>query len=923
MATELGVAYVTLMPSMRGFNKEVRKNIQDLTDTIAVSFGSAGSKAGGSFAEKFKSQTKGLGSQGKDQGNLFGSSFLSQAVGKLQGLTSSVTSAFKSGGWKAAGVAVGGALLSGVASGTAAIVKVGLDMSKAILKGFVDVGQKICSSIVSGVENAYSQAAGIMKKLGSTQISTAAKSLGLNIGGGVTDGLNSAKVAVGNIVSGMISSAAGAVSSSMGSAISRIDTLKAYPKTMANLGVSSELAQKSMDDLSASIDGLPTSLDGIVGFTQKIFPAFNGDIDAATKSAIAFNNALVSGGADATKQSNALEQWSQMMSNGKVDMQSWRSVIEAMPAQMNMVAQAMGKANPTELYNSLVGSKDGTIPLEELNDAFLRLNEEGLNGFASFSEQAKTSAGGIGTAITNVSNRINRALASVMDWVGQENIAGAINSISRNFGPMADKFTAFLDEIDAKRYIVDMASSFGNAIANIAQKAEPLKSALEPLIQNALPAALTIVNNTLDTITSKVDPLVSHLSSFITGLSSQTAQIQPIIDAFVSLEFTTWTAALDMWQKVIAAVAPQMPKILQAQEAVTAAVAGLVGNMSGVIAPIVGNLALTVSDMITRAKPVLEMVIWELAPVFETMFTHISNIWNNVMDIASQGGFIQGIAQSINTILDVAGATIGNIVNTLMPYLPTIAEMAESIVTSLAPAIQNIVDLLAPHIPQVAQLFSDAAALLAPAIEQTVAVLEPYIDPISEMISAAVSFVANNLPGVAGVIGKILGFISPIITDVLNLVDSWLPAIEGFINTFIDLLSWLYDHTLKPIFDLLSDIGDFISDPPWDKIANQFTGNTHTSSTRPVGLASGGIATAPTTAFIAEAGTPEAVVPLSAQGIQKFTSGLNVSTNTTTPTIDIHIDSFNNYDTTEDVRSLSNRIGRDTLLQLRMQGVYA
>ena len=154
----------------------------------------------------------------------------------------------------------------------------------------------------------------------------------------------------------------------------------------------------------------------------------------------------------------------------------------------------------------------------------------------------------------------------------------------------------------------------------------------------------------------------------------------------------------------------------------------------------------------------------------------------------------------------------------------------------------------------------------------------------------------------------------------LDLVDAWLPAIEGFINTFIDLLEGLYEHTLKPIFQLVQDIGDFISDPSWEKFSGQFTNNSSVPSVRP--MAEGGIATRPTRALIAEAGTPEAVVPLSAQGIHKFTSGLAPQyAAPTAPSVEVHIDTFMNYDSDRDVRTLSEEIGRDTLRQLKMQGV--
>ena len=69
---------------------------------------------------------------------------------------------------------------------------------------------------------------------------------------------------------------------------------------------------------------------------------------------------MLAGGASTMEQENALTQYTQMLSAGKVDMQAWRSIQAAMPGQLNQVAEAMlgaGK-NSNDLYEAM---KNGSI----------------------------------------------------------------------------------------------------------------------------------------------------------------------------------------------------------------------------------------------------------------------------------------------------------------------------------------------------------------------------------------------------------------------------------------------------------------------------------------------------------------------------------------------------------------------------------
>lgn len=259
---------------------------------------------------------------------------------------------------------------------------------------------------------------------------------GQSIGSGLSVGFAAKVGAVAGIASTVFSKVASVVTGSLNSAISRADQMNNFPKVMKNLGYSSEDAAASIKKISSALDGLPTTSSAMTGMVQQLAP-LTSNLDQATNIALAFNNAMLAGGASTMEQENALTQYTQMLSAGKVDMQAWRSIQAAMPGQLNQVAEAMlgaGK-NSNDLYEAM---KNGSISFDDFNKKVMELSQNGFGKYASFAQQAKDATQGIGTAMENVQNRVAKAVQKVVEAVGVENIAGAINGFSSQFGKVGD-----------------------------------------------------------------------------------------------------------------------------------------------------------------------------------------------------------------------------------------------------------------------------------------------------------------------------------------------------------------------------------------------------------------------------------------------------------------------------------------------------
>lgn len=245
----------------------------------------------------------------------------------------------------------------------------------------------------------------IARALGSSGVRNEVQNQGRSIGGVMLG-------AVAGAAAAATSKAISTISSSIGAAISRVDTMNNFPKIMQNLGYSTEDASSSIDTMSEKLQGLPTALNTMAGVVQQLAP-LTGGLGEATDLSLALNNALLAGGKSTDIQANALEQYVQMLAVGKVDMTAWRSLVSAMPGQVNQLSESLlgAGAGQMDLYEAM---KDGRVSFDEFNGAILRLNEEGTGAFASFQDQAKDATGGIATGFANMQTAVVRNLANII-----------------------------------------------------------------------------------------------------------------------------------------------------------------------------------------------------------------------------------------------------------------------------------------------------------------------------------------------------------------------------------------------------------------------------------------------------------------------------------------------------------------------------
>lgn len=298
---------------------------------------------------------------------------------------------------------------------------------------------------------------------------------------------NAWSVAAGNLIAKGIEKVTASIANNIDNAVKRVDTLNNFPKVMQNMGISAEDSSRVINSLSEKLLGLPTTLDAATLAVQR-FTSKNGDVEKSERIFLAVNDAILAGGASAEIQSSALEQLSQSYAKGKPDIMEWRTLQQAMPAQLKQISKAMlGNASSIDKYikkakeigassdviKQLEAVKDGTgdmatalgealrngvISMDEFTDTLIQLDEKGIDGFASLSKQAKDATGGIGTALINLQTAFTKAITDVFQTIGPARISSAVKSISSAIGKIGKVISGVVKLVFS--VIDSLASSF-------------------------------------------------------------------------------------------------------------------------------------------------------------------------------------------------------------------------------------------------------------------------------------------------------------------------------------------------------------------------------------------------------------------------------------------------------------------------------
>lgn len=615
---------------------------------------------------------------------------------------------------------------------------------------------------------------------------------------------------VGSAALGVVSDALGVVKNSVGNAVNRFDTLTAYPKIMKQMGFSTQDTNKSIDVLKKGIDGLPTSLQDITKSSQS-FATLTGSASSGAKTAIALNDAFIASGASAADASRGVEQYSQMLSSGKVDMVGWRSLQETMPASLKKVATAFGftgKAATKDLYGAL---QSGQITMDQLNNKFIEL-DGGANGFAN---TARTASGGIGTSFTNMKNAVTNGLAGMLETIDSSLKANGMGgfakifdqakvAIKASFAAINGAIVAVMPTVvgvvqgivsaiqSAISFIqsnsnwlmpltVGIASFVGSfkAITGALSAFSKLKEIGTGLVTtfNALKVAMAA--NPYVLITAAVIALVAALVHFFT----QTKTGQKVWAEFTDFLKSAWTGMVEfftgIWDGITAGVTAATSFISSAWTAVVGTIqaiwSGVVSFFTTIWTAITTGASAAWQGIVTFVQP----VVTTISALWTGLVTTLSGIWNGIVTIASGTWELvkAAVLGPILILLDLLTANWSQMASDAQTIWNSIVSAVGQIVSGLVQVVSSYINGLANLLSSVWNSIASVISSVWNGISSTISsVWNGIVSCVSNAVNSVKNAVINAwnaLPGIAsGIWNSLKSAVSNILSSMIGAVAS-------------------------------------------------------------------------------------------------------------------------------------------------------
>lgn len=584
------------------------------------------------------------------------------------------------------------------------------------------------------------------------------------------------------------------LSSSLDGAIDRFDTMQSYPKVMKSLGFEVEQSQKSVAKLNQSVQGLPTSLADVVT-TSKSLAAVTGNIDKATDTTIALNHAFLASGSSSEDASRGLQQYSQMLAKGTVDMQSWRTLQETMAPALTKVAKKLGitSGNANELYAAL---QNGTITFDQFNDAMIECDTE-TGGFADTALEASK---GIKTSMTNIKSAVQNLEQGFMSAMNNMLKSKAMGGLVDNLEKIKSKIYDFRNSImetkddgltwDFKPGVMENVSKAMDWLADRANNAKNMIKQFydgfmkTDAVQNAITMFDKIkdaIGNVMDklqdskvfeqlgqdigNIIAKVEDVTGKIADFVANLKTEDVKkfasaVKLLVGAFVGVKVgSKLTSTI---KGVVGSAQSGYSKLKSIMDKIKG-IGGTEGaptsspSSSGV--PDIGNASIQTAQKTPKA-----------AQIINSAFEGISNVISSVCEGAK--GIITGLGDAISNVFEGLG-------NGIKSALEGVGTVIESFGTAISTVAQGIGQGLATAFTGL----GTAIAMVPPTTWLALAAAILATGAAMALVGSQGEGLQMVLEGVADVVSAFGPVIKDVFEGISNVIQSFGETVSGILNS--------------------------------------------------------------------------------------------------------------------------------------------
>lgn len=614
---DVGSAYVTLMPSMRGFANDIK-----------AQFGQAGNEGGKSFGS------------GLTTGILGGSGAAKLALSSIGG----------------AAVTAGKLAVAGLGAVTGAVTAVGGAALNAYadyeqLSGGVETLFGSSASTLKGYADEAYRTAGMSANQYMTQATSFAASLVQSVGGDTAKAAeyaNMAMIDMSDNVNKMGSDMQSVQDAYQGFAkqnFTMLDNLKLgyggtkeemqrliadANKLRAEQGKTADLTIDSYADIVEAIHTVQEEM-GITGTTAKeASTTISGSIGMAKAAWTNFLTGLGRDDVDFSQLTNQL-------------LESIGAVAKNVAPRVAIIGKSIIQAFPSVL--SGLGSVLAPIVSEALSTAW---------------NIAVQALAGLGIKLPTVdSSQFMAAFQQVASFVGAaiDGIKGAVSTLASAFAPAFAAMQAALAPIIAQvsSALLPALSVLGAALGNLA-------AAVLPVISAAIQAMAPVIATAIGAVVSLASTISTGLAPVINGIASLIQAVLPVIQQL----FTQWGASI---QAVVSAAFTFVESVVTSAMNVINAVIGTVlalikGDWEGVWNGVLNILQAVWDGMIATVQSCIQLV----SSTIDSALSFIKGVWNSAWSALGRfldsawDGFVSAVTGGNEQVMSILGGLPGKII---------------------------------------------------------------------------------------------------------------------------------------------------------------------------------------------------------------------------------------------------------------------
>jgi tape measure domain-containing protein len=620
-AQEVGVGYVSVVPSLRNFGREMRRQLQAQLPAVAVDLAPAGARAGASFgAAVGASAATSAGTAGRGAATAFSTQMAAQLSTALSPVRGQITAA----------------LTSATTLGTRAAVGSGLTN---LVAGFRDA-RAAQSAFTGGLGTLGGRLASLSVDIrrGLTPVVSGLGSLGSEAGQAFASGFRS--VAMVGMKTALIGLGAAVVGlGALGvTAVKTSSNIQQAGIAFEQLLGSAEAGQAKLRELLKFAAQTPFDSEGVVTASQRLL-AYGFTAEELIPTLTTLGDAAAGLSLDSDGINRLAIALGQISSKGRVQAQELQQIAETGVKAKEILSQALGVTQAD--LEGLV--EKGLVPADFAIQTLLDGIKNGGKGIPAFGgameKQGKSLAGVWENLKDSAKLALNDGLQPFLD-----DISASIKALIPSVTAFANAFGNALGPA-----LASLATDVGPAFARIGADLGPalgqLITALGPLVGVAAPVLGQLATTLGSVLTSVAEGLLPVFQSLAPTLVTLFQDLEPYLQTIVAALAPALLEVAVGFGEIVTMMLPLIPPMVQLVEALMPALPPLIAVIVGAFKILYRVWGAVAGSIVAGIQACAQAMGWLVQAVL--------NSTGAILDAAAKAfSWIPGVGDNLRTAAD-------------------------------------------------------------------------------------------------------------------------------------------------------------------------------------------------------------------------------------------------------------------------------